>query len=204
MVIDLIVGIFIVALFFLFGFINESIKKLIKVLTNAFCKLLELLRIPIAKEKLLFVSDEFTELTGTKLVIRSDIGMKRKRLFNILYLIIAIVMLTLISVNLSYVGKLFTGAECNLISDWLKANVNIPLITDKMDTFFTATTFTILSFSLTSLLKSWNESRDVRRERRIQRQNSKVIKRMTGEQLTKLALEKNKEEQNNISKGDKK
>ena len=118
--------------------------------------------------------------------------MKKKKLYSPLMIITTIVSLALIIANLKY----WTNGSTNIISDWieqclLSANVSETLLNVvEISTVYTAVTFSFLSFGLSSILKSWKESRDLRRERKFRKQNDRVISRLSSSELTKRTIEK--------------
>lgn len=190
--IELLVGCLIALCFLFLGYISRALKKCISMLMKLIYLIADKLRIKVNQErKLKFTTNFYEQYDDIKIVTRSKLGMKKKKLYNPFMIIITIVSLALIIANLKY-----WNGSTNIISNWieqflLSVNVSETLLNVvEISTVYTAVTFSLLSFGLSSILKSWKESRDLRRERKIKKQNDRVISRLSSSELTKRTIEK--------------
>lgn len=195
--VDIIIGVAIAVALFLIGSINESWKKLTKVITTLFCKLFGLSEEQLRKEKTLKTSDNFRKYYGDiKKVKKSKENLKLIKSINVVSSIISLIILTLIIINLSG----------NVISNWLYTWLYwIPLIKGKveMNTFFTAIMFSILSFSLSKVWSTWVSTKPLRKERKLQKAKKYVFRNTSSKDLVEEAKKKDLEEKEILIKGDK-
>lgn len=190
--IELLVGCLIALCFLFLGYISRALKKCISMLMKLIYLIADKLRIKVNQErKLKFTTNFYEQYDDIKIVTRSKLGMKKKNLYNPFMIIITIISLALIIANLKY-----WNGSTNIVSSWIE-NVLISMNVSKtllnvveVSTIYTAVTFSLLSFGLSSILKSWKESRDLRRERKIKKQNDRVISRLSSSELTKRTIEK--------------
>lgn len=195
--VDIIIGVAIAVALFLIGSINESWKKLTKVITTLFCKLFGLSEEQLRKEKTLKTSDNFRKYYGDiKKVKKSKENLKLIKSINVVSSIISLIILTLIIINLSG----------NVISNWLYTWLYwISLIKGKveMNTFFTAIMFSILSFSLSKVWSTWVSTKPLRKERKLQKAKKYVFRNTSSKDLVEEAKKKDLEEKEILIKGDK-
>lgn len=191
--IELLVGCLIALCFLLLGYISRALKKIISTLMKLLYLIADKLKIRVNQErKLKFTTNFYEQYSSIKIVTRSKLGMKKKKLYSPLMIVITIISLALIVANLKY----WTGGNTNIVSNWIEKllisiNVSETLLSVvEISTIYTAITFSVLSFGLSSILNSWKESRDLRRERKIRKQNDAVISRLTSSELTKKTIEK--------------
>ena len=198
--VDIIIGVAIAVALFLIGSINESWKKLTKIITTLFCKLFGLSEAQLKKEKTLKTSDNFRKYYGDiKKVKKSKENLKLIKSINVVSSIISLIILTLIIINLGSVSG-------NAISNWLYTWLYwIPLIEGpvEMNTFFTAIMFSILSFSLSKVWSTWVSTKPLRKERKLQKAKKYVFRNTSSKDLVEEAKKKDLEEKEILIKGDK-
>lgn len=196
--VDIIIGVAIAVALFLIGSINESWKKLTKIITTLFCKLFGLSEEQLRKEKTLKTSDNFRKYYGDiKKVKKSKENLKLIKSINVVSSIISLIILTLIIINL---------VRGNAISNWLYTWLYwIPLIKGRveMNTFFTAIMFSILSFSLSKVWSTWVSTKPLRKERKLQKAKKYVFRNTSSKDLVEEAKKKDLEEKEILIKGDK-
>jgi len=183
--------ILLVILFFTFGHITQAIKKLLGLVTKWFLKFLSFFGVKIHnKEKSVEVSEEFKKVyKDIKIVKLSKKNIKQQSSIDWVYFSVFIITGLLVIFNLDSV----TG---NAISNWL-FNLISPLgfiksATD-MNTFYTATLFSVLSFSATKVLQRWKETKQQRIENKQALLKLRATKLMSSKELLDNAREKDLE-----------
>lgn len=138
-----------ITLFFSFGFFTQAFKKLVGLLTKIFLRVLSFLGIKIqTKEKCLKVSDDFKDTyKEIKKVKLSKKNLKEVSSIDWISFAVLIVAGLLVLINMAFISD-------NAISNWLWELQPVKLMktpTD-MNTFYTATLFSVLSFSVSKIL----------------------------------------------------
>lgn len=176
--------------FFFSGYIIEAIKYFIKLIVKTSLTLLSFFGVKFkAREKSIKMSSDFKETyKEIKVVKISNKNIKEKSSIDWVYFGVFIGTLILIISNLNIISG-------NMVSNWLFSLIKswkiIKSATD-MNTLYTATLFSVLSFSTTRILKRWKETKPQRKERRDNRIKDKAVKLMSSKELLKAA--KNKDE----------
>lgn len=194
--VTIILTLILVLLFIFSGQIVQGLKKLVKLITELILKLLSFFGIKISKrEKTIEVSDEFKKTyKDIKIVKLSKENIKPVSSIHWLYFSVFIVCGLLVILNLGIVSD-------NAISNWIFDNIIAKTFLIKftktatdMNTLFTATMFSILSFSATKILQRWKETKQQRKEHKESILKEKAISLMTTKEL--LSEAKKKDEKN--------
>ena len=194
MLISLVVGLFIALAMFLMGLSLKALKKLVSTIISFLCSLLNKIGIKINyRERNLKVDKNvFRDYKEIKEVKRGALGMRKKRSINVFALILLFIAGGLIIANL----KVVSG---NMITNWL-TDVVAKLFQGKelinnidMNTIYTASVFSVLSFALTKLLTQWKETAEIRKERKHQKRKKALLAEMTSQELIDEAEKKDKE-----------
>lgn len=202
--VSIILTIILAFLFIFSGRLIHGLKKLQKLITSYLLKFLSFFGIKISKrEKTIKLSKEFKETyKDIKVVKLSKKNLKQLNSINWTYLIVFIVTILLIFFNLDAI----TG---NAISNWLYSSIvsKIPLLNKltksaaDTNTLYTATMFSILSFSATKILQRWKETKQQRKENKEATLKRKALQLMDSKELLDEAKRKDKEKFNSL-KGD--
>ena len=196
---EFIIGLLLAIVLFLLGSMTQAWKKLVQTVTCIMCKIFPFLEKRMKREKQLKMSQEFKQDYSTiEQVKRSNIGMKRKKIITVIYFVIFIVSLGLIVANLKY----WSPDGINLVTNWLSIEVEKVswLKLSDVNTTYTAVMFSLLSFSLTSLLRVWKEGSASRKEKRQLKRKNKVLKTMSSAELAQIAVEKSENEKKQKTK----
>lgn len=196
---EFIIGLLLAIVLFLLGSMTQAWKKLVQTFTAIMCKIFPFLEKRMKREKQLKMSQEFKQDYSTiEQVKRSNIGMKRKKIITVIYFVIFIVSLGLIVANLKY----WSPDGINLVTNWLSIEVEKVSWLKWLDvnTTYTAVMFSLLSFSLTSLLRVWKEGSASRKEKRQLKRKNKVLKTMSSAELAQIAVEKSENEKKQKTK----
>jgi len=187
---DIIVGIFVaVALFFL-GSITQAWKKLVGILTKAFCKIFPALDKKRAQAKKIKVSEQLKETYNVDEVRKENIGMQKIKVVRVGYIILTIIAGILIVANLEKLSG-------RIISNWLADVLNsigIKISYINMNTTYTAVLFSVFSFGATSTLNSWKATKEYRKQRKKEKLIKKALNNMTSAELAEEVEKKNEQE----------
>lgn len=195
--VEIFIGLFIALSLFFIGSMTQAWKKLVSVITKAFCKIFSLAEIQIKKDKDLNLRKEFKEKhPEIKAIKKGTIGMKKKRSVNIFALIIVIIFLGLIITNLGVISNNIITNNLTLLLNKIHINIG----PEDVNTGFTAFTFAILSFGLSKLINDWKITKQLRKEKRIKRLKDKAITNMSSKELVEAAQKKDKEIIDKVSK----
>lgn len=189
--VNLIIGILLAITFFFFGQITQALKKLVSLFTGLLCKFLNLIGIKIKKrEPQVKVSEEFKKTyKGIKKVKLSRKNIKQSSSIDWVSLSILGVALILFFFNLGSI----TG---NAISNWLFKLIEktgfVKTAID-MNTLYTATIFSVMSFAAGKILNRWKETKQQRIEARQSKIKIEALSYMTSKELVEEAKKKDEE-----------
>lgn len=189
--VNLIVGILLAITFFFFGQITQALKKLVSLFTGLLCKFLNSIGIKIKKrEPQVKVSEEFKKTyKGIKKVKLSRKNIKQSSSIDWVSLSILGVALILFFFNLGSI----TG---NAISNWLFKLIEktgfVKTAID-MNTLYTATIFSVMSFAAGKILNRWKETKQQRIEARQSKIKIGALSHMTSKELVEEAKKKDEE-----------
>ena len=189
--VNLIVGILLAITFFFFGQITQALKKLVSLFTGLLCKFLNLIGIKIKKrEPQVKVSEEFKKTyKGIKKVKLSRKNIKQSSSIDWVSLSILGVALILFFFNW---GSM-TG---NAISNWLFKLIEktgfVKTAID-MNTLYTATIFSVMSFAAGKILNRWKQTKQQRIEARQSKIKIEALSHMTSKELVEEAKKKDEE-----------
>lgn len=188
--IQAILTVILVVLFFILGHFTQAIKKLLGFITKWILKFLSFFGLKIStREKSVEVSEEFKNTyRDIKIVKLSKKNIKQKSSIDWVYFITFLVVGLLVVLNLNSI----TG---NAISNWLftlQPVVIIKTATD-MNTFYTATLFSVLSFSGTKVMARWKETKQQRIENKQALLKLRATKLMSSKELIEKAQEKDEQ-----------
>lgn len=186
----------ILALLFIFsGQIVQALKKLTKLLTSLILKVLSFFGIKISKkERTLKVSKEFKQTyKDIKIVKLSKKNLKPISSIHWAYFTVFIICALLVFLNLGVISG-------NAISNWIFDNIvrktfliRFTKTAIDMNTLYTATMFSILSFSATKVLQRWKETKRQRKEHKEAILKQKAIDIMSTKELLNEARKKDEE-----------
>lgn len=187
--IKIIVTILLVILFIFTGKIIQGLKKLAGILTSNLMKLLSFFGIKIAKkEKSLKLSNEFKNTyKEIKVVKLSKKNLKEQSSIDWIWFGILIVAGSLVLFNMKFVFG------TNVISDWIFSiikNLKFVKTAQDMNTLYTATLFSVLSFSASKILQRWKETKQQRIEARQSKIKRQALEMMTSKELVDEARKK--------------
>ena len=186
--VNALVTLLLVVLFFFLGHITQAIKKLLGLVTSLLLKILNLFGITIKKrEKHVKVSTDFKLVyKDIKHVNLSKKNIKQQSSIDWASFGVLVVVGLLVVLNMGG----------NVISNWLFSIQPFPMVKTAVDmnTFYTATLFSVLSFSLNNVLRRWKETKQQRQENKIAKIKAKAIENMDTKELLDEA--KKKDEQN--------
>ena len=180
------------------GRIFEGVKRLIQLFIDIFLKIGSACGLRISKtEKRIHVTRQFKNtFKDIRVVKKSKQNNKLKPSINLFALILLLSSITLIICNLEVV----TG---NAISIWLFDHNPFPqFITSQrnMDMTFTASLFSIVTFSISKLINQWKETKKDRKARREVKKQKKVLKNISSRDLLDIAKSKDLERYNQLIK----
>ena len=191
MFIELLVGLFIALAMFLMGLSLKALKKVVSTIVSFICLVLDKIGINLNyRERNLKVDKSvLRDYKEIKEIKRGALGMKKKRSVNVFALLLFIISGTLIIANLQIVsGNAITNYLAQLV-----ANIGIDIGSVDMNTVYTAAVLSVLSFSLTTLLRQWKETAMIRKEKRHQKRKKSLLAEMTSEELIEEADRKDRE-----------
>lgn len=188
--IQAILTVILVVLFFILGHFTQAIKKLLGFITKWALKFLSFFGLKIStREKSVEVSEEFKNTyKDIKVVKLSKKNIKQKSSIDWVYFITFLIVGLLVVLNLNSI----TG---NAISNWLftlQPIVIIKTATD-MNIFYTATLFSVLSFSGTKVMQRWKETKQQRIENKQALLKLRATKLMSSKELIEKAQEKDEQ-----------
>lgn len=179
-----------ISLFFYLGFFTQGLKKLVGLLTKLFLKVLNFFGIKIyQKEKCLKLSDEFKDTY--KGITKVKLSKKNlKEISSIDWMSFGILCFAglLVFINMGFVSN-------NAISNWLWEILPVKIIKTATDmkTLYTATLFSVLSFSVSKLMSRWKQTKTNRQEKRDIKIKERAIKLMSSKEMLDNARKKDKE-----------
>lgn len=191
MLISLLVGLFIALAMFLMGLSLKALKKVVSTIVSFLCSLLNKIGIKInyGERNLKVGKNVFRDYKEIKEVKRGALGMKKKRSVNVFALLLLFISGALIIANLKVVSN-------NAITNWLQSLISQIGVSESiisavdMNTIYTASVFSVLSFSLTKLLTQWKETAEIRKEKKHQKRKQALLKEMTSQELIEEAEKK--------------
>ena len=198
--INTLVTILCVIVFFLFGQITQAFKKLLGLLTKIFLKILSVFGIKIeTKEKHLRQSQEFRETyKDIKVVKLSKKNIRQKSSMDYVGLSMLLIAIILFIINLDSVSG-------NVISNWLYSWLsNVPVLKlmfaskETTNTFYTATLFSVISFSISRLVYRWKETKQQRIEAKQAKIKLQAIELMDSKELVEAAKKKDEEKEKEL------
>lgn len=186
--ISMITTVLLATLFFLSGYIIQALKKIIGLIVKITLTILSMFGVKFkTREKSLKMSDDFKETyKEIKEVKLSNKNIKEKSSIDWLNFGLLCASLLLIVSNLAVVSG-------NAISNWLFTliqNLKIVKTPTDMNTLFTATLFSTLSFSATKILQRWKETKQQRIEKKNLKLKLKAIDLMDSKELLEQAKKK--------------
>lgn len=198
--INTLITILCVIVFFLFGQITQAFKKLLSLITKLFLKILNLFGIKLRqKEKHVIISKEFKETyKDIKVVKLSKKNIKQKSSIDWVGLSVLVIAILLFIINLESVSG-------NIISNWFYSWLSdIPLIKlmfttkEATNTFYTAALFSIMSFSISRLVYRWKETKQQRIEAKQAKIKLQAIELMDSKELVDAAIKKDNQKEKEL------
>ena len=194
--VNTIVTILLIILFFFLGHITQAFKKIISLFTNLCLKILNIFGIKIVKkERKQKLSDDFKNAyKDIKTVKISRKNIKQKHSIDFLSLTVLIIATILVIVNLASVSG-------NVISDWIFSwikDIKIIKTPEDMNTFYTAFLFSIISFSISKIINRWKETKQQRLEAKNEKLKKKAVELMSSKELVEQAKKKDESKYNEL------
>ena len=191
MVINIVISLLLIFFLVFLGQITYALRKFLSLITTLLLKFLSFFGIRINRqEKHVKVSNEFKETyKEIKVVKKANKNLSNLSSIDWKYLATFIIALLLVIIN-------FNSISGNAISNWIYDLFKpLGIITSKNDAnvFFTAILFSIISFSLTRLLTRWKETKQQRKEKKINRLKQRAVSEMDSKELLDAAKIKNEE-----------
>lgn len=195
--VNTIVTILLIILFFFLGHITQAFKKIISLFTNLCLKILNIFGIKITKkERKQKLSEDFKNAyKDIKTVKISRKNIKQKHSIDFLGLTVLIIATILVIVNLASVSGY------NIISDWIFSwikDIKIIKTPEDMNTFYTAFLFSIISFSISRLISRWKETKQQRLEAKNEKLKKKAVELMSSKELVEQAKKKDESKYNEL------
>lgn len=180
------------------GRLFDGVKRLIQLFIDIFLKIGNACGLKISKtEKRIHVTRQFKNtFKDIRVVKKSKQNNKLKPSINIFALLLFILAVTLIICNLEAVSG-------NAISIWLFDNNPFPqFITSQrnMDMTFTASLFSVVTFSVSKLINQWKETKKDRKARREVKKQRKILKNISSKDLIDIAKAKDLERYDQLIK----
>lgn len=192
--IKIIMTILLVILFIFTGKIIQGLKKLIGLITSNLMKLLSLFGIKIKQEKSLKVSDEFKKTyKDIRIVKLSNKNLKKVSSIDWVWFSVFIVAGLLVLLNMKFIWG------TNPISNWIFSIIkNLKFVKTEVDmnTLYTATLFSVLSFSASKVLQRWKETKQIRIEHKESKIKEQALLLMDSKELLEEAKKKDQENLN--------
>ena len=194
--VNTIVTILLIILFFFLGHITQAFKKIISLFTNLCLKILNIFGIKITKkERKQKLSEDFKNAyKDIKTVKISRKNIKQKHSIDFLGLTVLIIATILVIVNLASVSG-------NAISDWIFSwikDIKIIKTPEDMNTFYTAFLFSIISFSISKIINRWKETKQQRLEAKNEKLKKKAVELMSSKELVEQAKKKDESKYNEL------
>ena len=191
MVINIVISLLLIFFLVFLGQITYALRKFLSLITTLLLRFLSFFGIRINRqEKHVKVSNEFKETyKEIKVVKKANKNLSNLSSIDYKYLITLIITLLLVIIN-------FNSISGNAISNWIYDLFKpLGIITNRNDAnvFFTAILFSIISFSLTRLLTRWKETKQQRKEKKINRLKQRAVSEMDSKELLDAAKIKNEE-----------
>lgn len=170
-----------ICLFFFSGQFIQALKRVLSLITSNLLKLLAIFGIKINKrEKKVQTSQQFRQTyKDIKVVKLSKKNLKQVSSIDWLNFSIFIITGLLIICNLGVVSG---NAISNWMYSWLK-NIKVIKSAIDMNTLYTATLFSALSFSASRILVRWRDTKQQRLERKQQKLKEKALALMDSREL---------------------
>lgn len=192
--IKIIMTILLVILFIFTGKIIQGLKKLVGLITSNLMKLLSFFGIKIKQEKSLKVSNEFRNTyKDIRIVKLSKKNLKEVSSIDWTWLIVFIVAGLLVLLNMKFIWG------TNPISNWIFSIIkNLKFVKTEVDmnTLYTATLFSVLSFSASKILQRWKETKQTRIEHKESKIKEQALLLMDSKELIEQAKKKDLENLN--------
>lgn len=178
-----------VVVFFLLGQITQAFKKLLSLVTKLFLKIFNLFGIKWSqKEKHIRLSNDFKETyKDIKVVKLSKKNIKQQSSIDWVGLVVLIITILLFIINIKDISG-------NIISNWLYSLLSeIPVIkimfssAEATNTLFIAVSFSIISYCACRIKYRWKETKQQRKEAREARIKCKAIELMDSKDLLDAA-----------------
>ena len=187
--VKIIVSALLVILFLFTGKIIQGLKKLVNLIVSNLMKLLSFFGIKIAKkEKSIKISEEFKNTyKEIKVVKLSKKNLKEQSSIDWVWFAILVVAGLLVLFNMKFIFG------TNVISDWIFSiikNLKFVKTAQDMNTLYTATLFSVLSFSASKILQRWKETKQQRIEARQSKIKRQALEMMTSKELVDEARKK--------------
>ena len=194
--VNTIVTILLIILFFFLGHITQAFKKIIILFTNLCLKILNIFGIKITKkERKQKLSEDFKNAyKDIKTVKISRKNIKQKHSIDFLGLTVLIIATILVIVNLASVSG---NVISNWIFSWIK-DIKIIKTAADMNTFYTAFLFSIISFSISRLISRWKETKQQRLEAKNEKLKKKAVELMSSKELVEQAKKKDESKYNEL------
>lgn len=198
--INILITLTMIIMFFLSGRIYESIKYLLMLLTDVVLKILNVFGIQInRKEHKLKTSKCFKNyFKEIKIVKKSKENNKLKPSINLPAALIFVLNLSIIVIN----ADAISGGIITKILYSLPFMQKIIYSEQSMDVILTAIAFSCISFSISKLINQWNDTKKYRKARKEIKIKNKVLKNMSSKEL--LDIIKIKDEENLLNSIDEK
>ena len=183
--VNIIVTAFCIITFFIFGYITQAFKKLLSLLTTIFMRILSIFGIRFTKrEKTVIVSENFKNTyKEIRVVKQSKKNLKQKSSIDwVWFSIFAVSALLLI---LNFGSNMISNGLFELIESW-----KLVKTAADMNTFFTATIFSAISFAVSKLLQRWNDTKQQRIEAKEAKIKMKALAIMSSKELLAEAKKK--------------
>ena len=187
MVISSVITILLATLFFLSGYIIQALKKIVGLFVKLTLTILSFFGVKLKREKSLKMSDDFKKTyKEIRIVKLANKNLKEKSSIDWINFGLFCASLLLIITNLAVISG-------NAISNWLFSliqNLKVVKTATDMNTLYTATLFSALSFSATKLLQRWKETKQKRIERKNTKLKLKALELMDSKELLTQAKKK--------------
>ena len=190
--INIIMTVLLVILFIFTGKIIQALKKLVSLITSNFMKLLSIFGIKVKKkEKTIETTKEFKETyKDIRIVKLSKKNLKQESSIDWTWLVIFIISGLLVLLNMKFIWG------TNPISDWIFSIIkNLKFVKSEVDmnTLYTATLFSVLSFSASKILQRWKETKQQRIEHKESKLKEQALLLMDSKELIEQKKKKDLE-----------
>lgn len=181
-----------IILFFFLGHVTQALKKAFSLITSTLLKILSFFGIKIVKkEKTLKMSDDFKRAyKDIKVMKVSKKNLKNISSINWPWFATLLVTLCLVMLNMKFI------VGSNLISDWIYNLIKdfgfIKSAVD-MNTMYTATLFSVLSFAANKCLSRWKATKQQRIENKQIKLKKAALNLMDSKELLNEAKKKDLE-----------